>query len=246
MSNAVAQRDSLSTPSRDRIAIVAGFAGSERRDLAVSPMTFAGFGYSTTATYERVGAQTTVSASATWDTQGFRSHDRFISASERVNQGSARFALTRRVAGKDAWNASVGAAANISAIGTEHQYADPSGSHASFFAAFATLGPSARLERRFAGGSARLDLDAPLGGAVDRSYSATRTDYSPIVLRRVGPNELRGLDGTASLAFSPRRRIGIVTAYRVALMSYRDAQPLRAAAHSLSIGVVRRLGGVDR
>lgn len=246
MSNAAAQRDTLVPPSRDRASIVAGFAGSQHRDLAVSPATFAGFGYSSTATYDRVRARTMISASVTWDTQRFRPQGGLISASERVTQGSARLGLVRRVAGADAWSASLGASAGISAVGTEHRYSDPSGSHASFFAAFATFGPTAIFQRRIAGGSARFDLDAPLAGVVDRGYSANRADYSPFALRRIGPNELRGFDGVASYSSSPTRRVGVVCAYRLALMSYRDAQPLRAAAQSLSIGLVRRFAGAGR
>ena len=246
MSNAVAQCDSLSPPTRHRVSIVAGFAGSQRRDLAVSPATFDGFGLSSTAAYDHIGARTTISAGATWDRQHFRPQDGLISASEHVTQGSARVGLVRRVAGTDAWSASLGAAAGLSAVGTEHRYSDPSGSHASFFAAFATFGPAAILERRIAGGSARFDLDAPLAGVVDRGYSATRTNYSPFAVRPVGPNELRGFDGVASYSSSPTRRVGIVYAYRLSLVNYRDAQPLRAAAQSLSIGLVRRFGGGER
>jgi hypothetical protein len=243
MSNAVAQRDSLTPPFRNRVSIVAGFAGSERRDLAVSPATFAGFGYSTTGTYDHIGARTSVSASATFDAQRFRPQDGLIAASERVAEGGARLHVARRFGEVDGFAVWAGATAGIDAVGTEHRYSDPSGSRASFFAAFATLGPAFVIERRIGGGCARLSADAPLAGLVDRSYSAARTGYSPVALRRVGPNELRGFDGVTSYTTAARRRVGLLYAYRLSVADYRDAQPLRVARQSLSIGLWRRFGG---
>jgi hypothetical protein len=246
MSNAIAQRDSLSTPSYDRVSIVAGFAGSQRRDIAVSPATFAGVGYNTTLTYEHIGARTTIAANTTWDAQHFRPQDGLVAASERVSQGDARLSALRRVAGHGAWSASAGATLGFSVIGTEHRYSDPSGTRASFFAAFATIGPAANLERRIHDGSARFELDAPFAGIVDRGYSAARTGYSPMALRRIGPGELRGVDAAVSYSSSPLRRVGVVCGYRFGLVNYRDAQPLRVAGQALSIGLSRRFGVVGR
>jgi len=246
MSNAVAQRDSLSTPSFDRVSIVAGFAGSQRRDLVVSPATFAGVGYSTRLTYEHIGLRTTIVANTTWDAQHFRPQDGLIAASERVSQGDARLSVLRRAIRNAEWSASAGATVGFSVIGTEHRYSDLSETNASFFAAFATVGPAATVERYIAGGSARFELDAPFAGVVDRAYSAARTGYSPLALRRIGPGELRGVDAAVSYSSSPFRRVGVVGAYRFGLVNYRDAQPLRVAAQSLSIGVSRQFGGVGR
>lgn len=246
MSNAVAQRDSLSTHSYDRVSIAAGFAGSQRRDLAVSPATFAGVGYRTTLSYEHIGARTTIAANTTWDAQRFRPQDRLIAASEHVSQGNASLSTVRRVVGDAEWSASAGATIGFSVIGTEHRYSDPSGTRASFFAAFATIGPAARLERHIRDGSAGFEVDAPVAGIVDRGYSAARTGYSPVALRRIGPGELRAVDAAVSYSSSPLRRVGVVCAYRFGLVNYRDAQPLRVAAQSLSIGLSRRLGAVDR
>src|SRR5690348_16894470 len=157
MSNAVAQQDSLSSPSYDRVSIAAGVAGSQRRDLVVSPATFAGAGFSSTGTYEHGGRLATITASATWDAQHFRAQGGAIATSEHVMQGGGRLGVLRRVAGDGEWRVSAGAALGLSVIGTDHQYSDPSGSRASFFAAFGTLGPAANLERRLGGGSARVD-----------------------------------------------------------------------------------------
>jgi hypothetical protein len=246
MSNAVAQRDTLSTPSHDRVSIVAGFAGSQRRDLSVSPATFAGVGYNTTLTYEHIGSRTTIAANTTWDAQHFRPQDGLIAASEHVTQGGASLSALWSVAADAQWKMSAGATVRFNAIGTEHSYSDPSGTHASFFAAFVAVGPAANLERRIGGGSARLALDAPLAGVVDRGYSAARTGYSPMALRRVGPDELRGADASVSYSSSPSRGLAVVWAYRIAVVNYRDAQPLRAAAQSLSIGLARPLGSAGR
>jgi len=164
----------------------------------------------------------------------------------RVSQGDARLSVLRRAVRNAEWSASAGATVGFSVIGTEHRYSDPSETNASFFAVFATVGPDATVERYIAGGSARFELDAPIAGVVDRAYSAARTGYSPLALRRIGPGELRGVDAAVSYSSSPFRRVGVVGAYRFGLVNYHDAQPLRVAAQSLSIGVSRQFGGVGR
>jgi hypothetical protein len=251
MSNAIAQHDTLSssprTPhdrvSRDRVSIVAGFADGQRRDGVVSPLTYAGSGYAASAAYDHFSAHSTVAVVATWDAQRFRPLSGVNAATERVMQGGLRAAAMRSFGDNSAWTVSAGASAGLWGVGTEHRYPEPYASRAGFFAAFATVGPAAELRRAIAAGAARLELDAPVFGFSDRSYSVTKTNQPVLDIRRVGPSELRALNGALSYAPPPLGRVGLILSYRFSILNYRDAQPLRAASQSFSIGLSRYFGG---
>ena len=252
MSNAIAQNDTLSSSrasrdreSRNRVSIVAGFADGQRRDVVVSPLTYAGTGYAASAAYEHFGARSTVAVVATFDAQRFRPQSGVNAASERVMQGGLRAAAMRAVGVGNAWTFSAGASAGLWGIGTEHRYPPPYDSRAGFFDAFATVGPAMELRRPVAGGTARLEVDAPLFGFSDRSYSVTKTDQPLFDVRRIGPGELRALNGAISYAPPPLGggRVGLILSYRFSILNYRDAQPLRAASQSFSIGLSRFVGG---
>lgn len=240
---AFAQRDSVPSSARDRVSVVAGFADGQRRDAAVSPLAFAGAGFSSTATYDHVAPRATIEASATWDAQRFRPIGRVVDASEQVAQGGARVALLRRLVDLDGWSFSFGGAVAGWGVATEHQYADPNDSHASFLATFATLGPAISAQRPLASGLLRLDADAPAAGAADRSYSAANTGTLPLQLHPIGPRELHAVNAGVSYVTAPHQGLGLVYAYRCSLLTYQDAQPLRTASQALSIGLVRHFGG---
>jgi hypothetical protein len=242
MSAAIAQRDSLPSSSRDRLSIVAGFADSQRRDAAVSPLTFGGVGYSSAVDYRHVGDRMVVAVTATWDAQRSRPQDDVIAASERVAQGALRVATLRRIGDGRPWVLAAGISTAAWGSGTEHRYADPTASRANFLSAFVTLGPTLAIGRSIAGGALRFDFDAPALGFADRTYSVAKTDYSPVQLRVIGPRELHALNGATSYATSPHRGFGVIYAYRFSVLNYRDAQPLRAASQAVSIGLTRSVG----
>jgi hypothetical protein len=223
------------------LSIVAGFADSQHRDASVSPLTFDGSGYSTSASYQHFSAHSAFSVDATWDAQRFRPQNGSIDANERVMQGGVRIATMRSIGDSRGWMLSGGVSAGIWGLNTVHQYADPDGSHASFLAAFATVGPALSVRRAIAGGAAQAQLDVPLFGFSDRSYSVA-ADQSVFSIRRIGPRELGAWNGTISYAPAPLSALGLVFAYRFSLLNYRDAQPLRTASQSFSIGISRYFG----
>jgi hypothetical protein len=241
VSTAFAQRDTLSSSPRDRLSIVAGFADSQHRDASVSPLTFDGSGYSTSGSYQHFSAHSAFSVDATWDAQRFRPQNASIDANERVMQGGVRVATMRSVGDSRGWMLSGGASAGIWGLNTVHQYSDPEGSQASFLAAFATVGPAVSVRRAIAGGSAQVQLDVPLFGFSDRSYSVA-ADQSVFSLRRIGPRELGAWNGAISYAPAPLSSLGLVFAYRFSLVNYHDTQPLRTASQSFSIGLSRYFG----
>jgi hypothetical protein len=247
MSNAIAQHDTLSSSARaprDRVSIVAGFADGQRRDVVVSPLTYLGSGYAASAAYDHFGAHSAVAVVATWDAQRLRPQGDVNQATELVMQGGLRGAALRSVGDDRGWTFSAGASAGLWGIGTEHRYPAPYESRAGFFAAFATVGPAAELRRPFLGGAARLELDAPVFGFSDRSYSETKTDQPLWDLHRVGPREMRALNGALTYAPAPLGRVGLLFSYRFSMLDYRDAQPLRTASQSFSIGLTRYWGSV--
>lgn len=241
VSTAWAQRDTLSSSPRDRLSIVAGFADSQHRDASVSPLTFDGTGYSASGGYEHFSTHSTSSFGFTWDAQHYRPQSGGIDASERVLQGGLRAATLRSFGDYRGWTFSAGASATVWGVGTEHQYSDPDQSHAGFFTGFAAAGPAAALRRALGGGAAQLEIDAPMFGFSDRSYSVA-TDQGSFTLRRVGPRELGAVNGSISYAPAPLKTLGVVFSYRFSLLDYRDAQPLRSASQSVSIGVSRYFG----
>lgn len=241
VSTAFAQRDTLPTAPRDRLSIVAGFADSQHRDVSVSPLTFNGSGYNTSGNYEHFSAHSTFSVDATWDAQHFRPQDASIDANERVLQGSVRVASMRSIGDTRAWTFSAGVSGAAWGIDNQHQYADPEGSRAGFFAAFATIGPALAVRRAIAGGAAQFAIDAPLFGFSDRSYSVA-ADQSVFDLRRIGPREIGAWNGALTYAAPPVRDFGLVVAYRFSSLNYRDAQPLRTVSQSFSIGLARYFG----
>ena len=250
MSNAIAQHDTLSSSPRvsrdrvlDRVSIVAGFADGQRRDVVVSPLTYAGTGYAASAAYDRIRDKSTVAIVATWDAQRFRPQSGVSASTENVLQGELRAAALRTLNGDRAWTFSAGAAASVRVVGTEHWYPAPYDSRAGFVAGFATVGPSAQVRRSIGDGTAQLELDAPVFGFSDRTYSETKSNQTPLDIRRVGPGELRTLNGAVSYAPAPLGRVGLIFAYRFSLLNYRDAQPLRSASQSFSIGLSRYFGG---
>lgn len=243
----MAQRDTLPTSrARDRAAMVVGFADSQRRDGVVSPVTFAGVGYGASVDYDHSGPRGLVAVSATWDAQRFRPQTGVVSATEQVAEATLRADLLRRVGDSRDWIDGVGASVSAWGIGATHRYADPGASRAQFVAVFATLGPAVAAARSLAGGSAHLQLSAPLFGLVDRTYSVARSDFSPVQIRLVGPRELGALSGAASYVAWERSAVSMICAYRFQVLSYRDAQPLHTASQTLSVGLSRRLGGTAR
>jgi hypothetical protein len=245
MSNAIAQHDTLSSSPRtprDRVSIVAGFADGQRRDIVVSPLTYAGTGYAASAAYDHFAEHSAVTLVATWDAQHFRPQSGVSAATERVMQGGLRAATLRNLGDGRAWTFSAGASAALWGVGTEHWYPAPYDSRAGFFAAFATVGPAAEVRRTIGGGAARLELDAPVFGFSDRTYSETKSNQTPLDVRRVGPGELRALNGALTYAPAPLGRVGLVFSYRFSLLNYRDAQPMRAASQNFSIGLSRYFG----
>ena len=262
MSNAIAQNDTLSSSTRtrdrdsrvrssdrgasNRVSIVAGFADGQRRDIVVSPLTYAGSGYAASAAYDHLGANSAVAVVATWDAQLLRPQTGVNGATERVMQGGLRAAAMRSVRDTHAWTFSAGASGGLWGFGTEHRYPEPYASRAGFFAAFATVGPAVELRRAIGTGAAQLDLDAPLFGFSDRSYSETKSGQPLLDFRRVGPGELRALNGALTYTPAPLGRVGLVFAYRFSILNYRDAQPMRAVSQSFSIGLSRYFGGPPR
>jgi hypothetical protein len=245
MSNAIAQHDTLSSSQRaasDRVSIVAGFADGQRRDVVVSPLTYLGRGYAASAAYDHFGARSTVAVVATWDAQQLRPQSNVNDATERVMQGGLRAAVMRNFGDSRGWTLSTGASAGLWGVGTEHFYPAPFESRAGFYAAFATAGPAAELRRPILGGNARLELDAPIFGFSDRSYSETKSNQPLWNVHRVGPQELRALNGALTYAPAPLGKVGLLFSYRFSILNYRDAQPLRAASQSFSIGLSRYFG----
>jgi hypothetical protein len=242
VSTAFAQRDTLSSSPRDRLSIVAGFADSQHRDASVSPLTFDGTGFNASGTYEHFSAHSTASIGFAWDAQHLRPRDGAVDASERVLQGAFRAALLRSYGDSRGWMLSAGAAATAWGLGTEHRYDDPDQSRAGFGAVFAAVGPAAQLRRALGGGVAQFDIDAPLFGFSDRSYSVVTSDQGSFNLRRVGPRELGAVNGAVSYAPAPLKALGVVFSYRFSFLNYRDTQPLRSASQSFSIGVSRYFG----
>lgn len=250
MSNAIAQHDTLSSSPRvsrdrvsDRVSIVAGFADGQRRDVVVSPLTYAGTGYAASATYDHFNDHSTVAIVGTWDAQRFRPQSGVNAATETVMQGGLRAAVLRTLGDAGAWTVAAGGAAALWGVGTVHWYPAPYASRAGFFAGFATFGPAAQVRRSIGDGAAQLELDAPVFGFSDRTYSETKSSQTPLDIRRIGPAELRALNGTLSYSPPPLGRVGLIFAYRFSLLSYRDAQPLHAVSQSFSIGLSRYFGG---
>ncbi len=241
VSTAFAQRDTLSSTPRDRLSIVAGFADSQHRDMSVSPLTFNGAGYNASVRYEHFSAHSNFTVLGSWDAQRLRPLDASVDASERVMQGGIRAAEMHSFGDSRAWTFSAGASAAAWAIDTDHRYADPDASHAGFIATFATLGPAVSVRRAIGGGAAQLELDAPLFGFSDRSYSVAQ-DQSVFDLRRIGPREIGAVNGAITYAPAPLGRLGLSFAYRFSFLNYRDAQPLRTASQSFSIGLSRYFG----
>ncbi len=241
VSTAFAQRDTLSSTPRDRLSIVAGFADSQQRDASVSPLTYNGAGYSASAGYEHFSAHSNFTIVGMWDAQRFRPLDASVDASERVMQGSIRAAEMRTFGDERGWTVSAGASASAWAIDTDHQYSDPDASRAGFLATFAAVGPAVAVRRAIAGGAAQFALDAPLFGFSDRSYSVAQ-DQSVFDLRRIGPRELGALNGVLTYAPPPLGSVGLVFSYRFSFLNYHDAQPLRTASQSFSVGFARYFG----
>jgi hypothetical protein len=50
------------------------------------------------------------------------------------------------------------------------------------------------------------------------------------------------LNGALTYAPAPLGRVGLLFSYRFSILDYRDAQPLRAASQSFSIGLSRYFG----
>ncbi|HEV8449104.1 MAG TPA: hypothetical protein VGQ44_19890 [Gemmatimonadaceae bacterium] len=245
ISNATAQRDTLASSrseSRDRVSIVAGFADAQRRDVVVSPLTYLGSGYAASAAYDHFGARSAVAVVATWDAQSLRPQSNVNESTERVMQGGLRAAALRTVADAYGWSFSAGATAGLWGMATEHRYPAPYDSRAGFFAAFAAAGPAAQARRPILGGLAQLEVDAPVFGFSNRAYSETKTGQPLWNVQRVGPRELRALDGALTYAPAPLGRVGLLFSYRFSILDYRDAQPLRSASQSFSIGLSRAFG----
>ena len=245
MSNAFAQNDTLSSSpraARDRVSIVAGFADGQRRDVVVSPLTYLGSGYAASVAYDHFGSHATVAVVATWDAQQLRPQNNVNEATERVMQGGLRAGVMRNFGDSRGWTFSAGASAGLWGAGTEHFYPEPFASRAGFYAAFVAAGPAASLRHPLFGGNAGLELDAPVFGFSDRSYSETKSDQPLWDIRRIGPQELRALNGALTYAPAPLGRLGLLVSYRFSVLDYRDAQPLRAASQSFSIGLSRYFG----
>jgi hypothetical protein len=242
VSTAFAQRDTLSSSPRDRLSIVAGFADSQHRDASVSPLTFDGSGYSAVGGYEHFSAHSTTTFDFTWDAQHYRPQSADVDASERVLQGGLRAATLRSFGDPRGWMLSAGASATLWGVGTEHRYSDPDQSRAGFFAAFAAVGPAVELRRALVGGAAQFEIDAPMFGFSDRSYSVATSDQGSFNMRRVGPRELGAVNGSISYAPAPLKTLGLVFSYRFSLLNYRDAEPLRSASQSFSVGLSRYFG----
>ena len=125
---------------------------------------------------------------------------------------------------------------------TAHHYADPNSSVSDFLIGTATLGPAVSWERRLAGGTALVQMAAPIVGFVDHPYSDTRAAERRVDGRFVTAQDFRGLTGAIIYSPAVTRRIGIEYAYRFRLLGYSDLQPVHSASQALSVGIVTRFG----
>ncbi len=55
---------------------------------------------------------------------------------------------------------------------------------------------------------------------------------------------MRALNGALTYAPASLGRVGLLFSYRFSILDYRDAQPLRTASQSFSIGLTRYLGSL--
>ena len=216
-----------------------GVLESARIDETASPVRYAGHGADFSLGWSRFFARYSLGARLEGGTRSLAPLGGVESASERLSEGSLSVSLLRTLAGSHPTGEfSAGARLDALASIVEHRYPTAELLTSDYLFAAATLGPAAAWDRDLAGGRLNATLGIPLVALVDHPFTDIRGESAPLAFRAVSVASYRGVNGGVSFTSSLTRTMGIVYAYRIGVVHYDDAQPVREVRQSISVGIV--------
>lgn len=234
-------------PSRQTLGVSLGVIQENRRDDSDSPLAYGGAGPGVRVDYDwnRAAHHWYASFAAGWATvtptvsslaaprpeEDFSSYALVSGMDWRLRGGSAR-----------SGQFTLGVQFNATVTVTRHLYAGQDLSEQTFDLGVVTLAPAARWTRQVGSGELVAALAIPLLAWVDHPYADVRFGSQLLEPRFAPLSEFHQANGGLSYAFNPRSRYGVIASYHIDIMELDDLEPVRRAAQSLSIGVVRRFG----
>lgn len=241
-SQAYAQRAPLDSGSTLRFAMT----GSQeaRRDDVASPLIYRGVGGGAAVAYTRHTrdrGELAMSVEARIARLSPSTTVIRTTPTQTFTGGSAHVAFLRRipVAQRANLRALIGGDAMLNISGVRHTYADPERTQHGFGLGYAGVGP--RMGFRASAGRNVLEtrLSVPVVALMQRPYADVRLLEQGLDLRLASVDRFRQVNGEIALLRTVTRRIGLGVAYRFDFTRLDDLQPLRTAAHSLSLELFR-------
>lgn len=235
--------------SRQSIALSFGGIQENRRDESDSPLAYGGAGPGARIDYDwsRAARHWYASFAAGWATVTPTASGL---AAPRPEEDFSSYALVSgmdwRLHGSSArvGQFTLGVQFDATVTITRHLYAGQDLSEQTFDLGVVTLAPAATWTRRVRGGELEAALAIPLLAWVDHPYADVRFGSQLLEPRFAPLSEFHQANGGVSYAFNPESRYGVTAAYRIDIMELNDLEPVRRAAQSISIALVRRFGAL--
>jgi len=158
--------------------------------------------------------------------------------SERILDGRAELAVLTPVLSSSDLRATValGLAAQASATGTKHSFADASAPTSNYRLGVGSIGPAFDASYRMLGGRVFAAASIPLLSVVDHPYvAASSLDPNP-GLRVATWSSLRGGSGRLGYERPLSRYLTGTLAYQVSGLRYDDVRPVRTLTQMLTFG----------
>lgn len=231
------------TPFSQSLTATSGLTIGQHLDASSSPIPFTGTGFEGRLRYERTAGRwdATIAADAARRLYTSRA-DAGTSVRERAFDGSFNATLLRDFTTDSVAAFGAGLALDVRGGLLTHHYADPNATSTDYVNGYALLGPAVRYRHSAFGGVAVARLSVPLFGIAHHPYTDARIDDAAPSLRTVSPATLRGYDASIGFESSTKRRIGVISEFRVQALDYADLQRARTASTSLTAGIIMRFG----
>lgn len=227
------------------VAATTAVAFTDRLDATASPRPFSGVGTTAGLRYRYEPGNWSVTAEAAGSRASYQPRDE-LAGSESAIAGGVALTVDRAVTSFHGTALRLGASVDTRAELLDHRYADRAATVSSFVSGFGTVGPTATLERSFAGGELAATGFLPLFGVAHQPYANVREEREGVSLRTVDFSQLRGQSVDLRYESSRNGRVGVVAEYRLKTFDYTAGWRTRSFTNSTAIGVVARFGNRSR